>query len=81
MILAEFCGCGSLKIRGNCTSKNCTEHKRSLVDEATYSQIEYIKNLAEKLNENLEIDFSILSKHEASRIIKELSERVENEIK
>lgn len=80
MILAEFCRCGSLKIRGNCTSKNCTEHKRSLVDEATYSQIDYIKSLAEKLNKGLEIDFSILSKHEASRIIKELSAQLENDI-
>lgn len=76
--MAEFCICGSLKTRGNCTNKNCKEHKKSLVDEATYSQIEYIKSLTGRLNEDLQIDFTILSKPEASRLINELLERLES---
>lgn len=75
--MAEFCKCGSLKIRGNCTSRKCAEHKRALVDEATYSQIEYIKNLVERLNEDMHIDFSVLSKSEASKLIDKLSNLLE----
>jgi len=70
--MTEFCECGSLVIHGNCTNKKCSSHRKSLVDEATYSQIEFIKSLSDRLNEDLNIDFEILSKKEASNLIDKL---------
>lgn len=78
--MAEFCECGSLMIHGNCTNKKCSKHKRSLVDEATFSQIEFIKNLTDRLNEDLNIDFEILSKKEASNLIDKLLVRLGEEL-
>lgn len=66
-------------IRGNCTNKRCKEHIKPLVDEATYSQVEFIKGLAEKLGEELKVDFTTLSKKEASNLIDKLLERSESE--
>ena len=70
--MSEFCNCGSLIVRGNCTNKDCKLHVRSLVDSASYAQIEYIRSLLKQIGNFREIDFSILTKPEASRLIEEL---------
>lgn len=75
--MAEFCSCGSLIVRGNCTKKGCQFHKNSLVDAATYAQIEYIKSLLEQTGSNMEVNFRILTKPEASRLIDELLDKKE----
>ena len=76
--MAEFCNCGSLVVRGNCTNKNCGDHHKSLVDPVTYAQVEYIKALQNQTGDQREIDFDILSKIEASRLIEELLTIKEN---
>ncbi|MCX7923208.1 MAG: hypothetical protein N3B21_14550 [Clostridia bacterium] len=74
----EFCKCGSIKVRGNCSNKKCNEHTKALVNEATYQQIEYIRNLAERLGEDTTgMDFEYMSKQEASNLIKKYLERLE----
>lgn len=75
--MAEFCSCGSLIVRGNCTKKGCQFHKSSLVDPATYSQIEYIRSLLEQTGSDKEVNFNILTKPEASKLIDELLEQKE----
>jgi hypothetical protein len=74
----EFCECGSVRERGNCTNKICKHHVKSLVEAATYKQIEYIRNLGERLGEDLDsIDFESLSKKEAKRLIDDYLERLD----
>jgi hypothetical protein len=75
--MSGFCKCGSIIIRGNCTNKKCKEYIKPLVDEATFSQIEFIKNLAERLGEDINIDFTVMSKKEASNLIEKLLEQSE----
>lgn len=75
--LAEFCTCGSLVVRGNCTNKKCEHHKRSLADPATFEQINFIESLRSQVGDDSEIDFDTLSKTEASALINKLLERKE----
>lgn len=76
----EFCECGSIIISGNCSNRKCKHHIKELVEPATFKQIEYIKELAERLGEGTDhIDFEYLSKKEAKFIIDEYLERVEAE--
>lgn len=75
--MAEFCKCGSLIVRGNCTKKGCNLHTPGLIDPATYAQVEYVKTLLEQTGDDREIDFEILTKPEASRLIDELLEKKE----
>ncbi len=70
--MAEFCSCGSLIAGGNCTNKDCRLHVRSLIDTASYSQIEFIKSLLKQTEDTRAVDFNILTKPEASRLINEL---------
>ena len=75
--MADFCKCGSLVVRGNCSNKSCDRHGKSLVDPATYGQIDLINSLKEQLGDDREIDFETLTKLEASRLIDELFEAKE----
>lgn len=75
--MAEFCKCGSLVVNGNCTKRGCKLHTPSLVEPATYAQVEYIQTLLEQTSDDREIDFGILAKPEASRLIDELLEKKE----
>lgn len=76
----EFCKkCGSLKINGNCTNKKCDQHIKSLVEMATPKQIEYIKELAEQLNEDVsDFNFDTMSKVDAEYMIEDYQERLED---
>lgn len=75
----EFCNkCGSLKINGSCTNKKCDHHIKSMVELATPHQIEYIKELAEQLSDDIsEMNFETLSKAEAVDIIDEYLEKLD----
>lgn len=75
----EFCNkCGSLKINGSCTNKKCDQHVKSMVELATAQQIEYIKELAEQLSEDVsEINFESMSKSEAVDLIDDYLERLD----
>lgn len=75
--MADFCSCGSLKINGNCTNKKCKVHKKSLVDPATFGQIDLINSLKEQLGDESEIDLDILTKPEAAKLIDKLFEAKE----
>lgn len=78
--MADFCKCGSLIIRGNCSNKKCEHHKRELAEAATFDQIEYIKGLAKRLgNDQDELDFEIMSKKEASDLIDKLKAKIDSE--
>lgn len=76
----EFCKkCGSLKINGSCTNKKCNHHIKSLVELATPQQVEYIKELADQLVDDIsEINFETMSKSEAVDLIDEYLEKLEN---
>lgn len=75
----EFCKCGSLKVNGSCTNKKCEYHIKSMVELATPQQIEYIKELADQLADDIsEINFETLSKSEAVDIIDEYLEKMED---
>ncbi len=76
----EFCKkCGSLKINGSCTNKKCDQHIKSMVEMATAQQIEYIKELAEQLGEDIsEINFENMSKSEAVDLIDEYTEKLDD---
>ncbi len=76
----EFCNkCGSLKINGSCTNKKCDQHVKSMVELATTQQIEYIKELAEQLGEDIsEVNFEVMSKSEAVDLIDEYLERLDD---
>ncbi len=76
----EFCNkCGSLKINGSCTNKKCDQHIKSMVELATAQQIEYIKELAEQLGEDIsEVNFEVMSKSEAVDLIDEYLERLDD---
>ncbi len=76
----EFCNkCGSLKINGSCTNKKCDQHVKSMVELATTQQIEYIKELAEQLGEDIsEVNFEVMSKSEAVDLIDEYLEKLDD---
>jgi archaellum component FlaC len=76
----EFCKkCGSLKINGSCTNKKCDQHIKSLVELATAKQIEYIKELAEQLGEDIsDINFDAMSKTDAIDLIDDYLERLDD---
>lgn len=76
----EFCNkCGSLKISGNCTNKKCDQHVKSMVELATTQQIEYIKELAEQLNEDIsDMNFETMTKNDASYLIDDYLERLDD---
>ena len=76
----EFCNkCGSLKINGNCTNKKCDQHVKSMVETATTQQIEYIKELAEQLNEDVsDMNFETMTKTDASYLIDDYLERLDD---
>lgn len=75
----EFCNkCGSLKINNSCTNKKCDQHIKSMVELATVQQIEYIKELAEQLSEDIsEMNLDTLSKADAVDLIDEYLERLD----
>jgi len=76
----EFCTkCGSLKINGSCTNKKCDHHIKSMVELATPQQIEYIKELAEQLADDIsEINFEALSKSDAVDLIDDYLEKLDD---
>lgn len=76
----EFCNkCGSLKINGNCTNKKCDQHIKSLVELATPKQVDYIRELAEQLNEDIsDLNFDNMSKSDAEYLIEDYQERLED---
>lgn len=75
----EFCKCGSLKVNGSCTNKKCDQHIKSMVELATPQQVEYIKELADQLSEDIsEINFEALSKSEAVDLIDEYLEKLDD---
>jgi ribosomal protein L18E len=76
----EFCKkCGSLKINGSCTNKKCDQHVKAMVETATAQQIDYIKELAEQLNEDIsEMNFESMSKNDAADLIDDYVERLED---
>lgn len=76
----EFCNkCGSLKINGSCTNKKCDNHIKSMVELATSQQIEYIKELAEQLAEDIsDINFETMSKSDAVDLIDDYLERLDD---
>ncbi len=75
----EFCKCGSLKINGSCTNKKCEYHVKTMIELATPQQIEYIKELADQLADDIsEINFDTLSKSEAVDLIDEYLEKIED---
>jgi hypothetical protein len=76
----EFCTkCGSLKINGSCTNKKCDHHIKSLVELATPQQIEYIKELAEQLADDItEINFDSMSKADAVDLIDDYLEKLDD---
>ena len=76
----EFCECGSLLVRGVCTNKKCSRHVKMAIETATFKQVEFIRDLAEKLGEDADdIDFEYLSKKEAAKLINGYRERLELE--
>lgn len=76
----EFCNkCGSLKIGGNCTNKKCDHHVKAMVELATTQQVEYIKELAEQLNEDIsDMNFETMTKSDASYLIDDYLERLDD---
>jgi superfamily II DNA/RNA helicase len=75
----EFCKCGSLIINGSCTNKKCEHHIKTMIELATPQQIEYIKELADQLADDIsEINFDTLSKSEAVDLIDEYLEKIED---
>ncbi len=76
----EFCNkCGSLKVNGSCTNKKCDQHIKSMVEMATAQQVDYIKELAEQLGEDItEVNFDSMSKSEAVDLIDEYLERLDD---
>ena len=77
--MAEYCKeCKSLLFKSSCTNKKCTNHVSS-AEIITYSQVEYIEGLIEKLEDKPEYDFKNMTKKEADKIIKELEIQVELE--
>ncbi len=76
----EFCNkCGSLKISGSCTNKKCDQHVKSMVELATAQQVEYIKELAEQLNEDIsDMNFETMTKTDASYLIDDYLERLDD---
>ena len=76
----EFCKkCGSLKINSSCTNKKCDQHIKSVVELATSQQIEYIKELAEQLSEDItEMNFETMSKSDAVDLIDDYLERLDD---
>lgn len=76
----EFCNkCGSLKIKGSCTNKKCDQHIKSMVELATSQQVEYIRELAEQLGEDIsELNLEAMSKSDAVDLIDEYLERLDD---
>jgi hypothetical protein len=74
--MAEFCTCGSLKVKGNCTYKKC-EHHIPGMDPATYKQTEYIKDMLERLHDDTKYAFRDMTIKDASKLIGELESRLE----
>ncbi|QNU66824.1 hypothetical protein EHE19_018645 [Ruminiclostridium herbifermentans] len=75
----EFCKCGSLIVNGSCTNKKCENHIKTMIELATPQQIEYIKELADQLADDIsEINFDTLSKSEAVDLIDEYLEKIED---
>lgn len=76
----EFCKkCGSLKINTSCTNKKCDQHIKSVVELATSQQVEYIKELAEQLSEDIsDMNFDAMSKAEAVDLIDDYLERLDD---
>jgi hypothetical protein len=53
--MAEFCKCGSIKIKGNCTNKNCGQHEskaRKIERLKDMTNWETLKKLIEDGEEN-----------------------------
>ncbi len=76
----EFCNkCGSLKVNGSCTNKKCDQHIKSMVEMATAQQVDYIRELAEQLGEDItEVNFDAMSRSEAVDLIDEYLERLDD---
>lgn len=74
--MAEFCECGSIKVKGNCTYKKCKHHVPGL-EPATYKQVEYIKDMLERLHDEIKYAYRDMTIKDANKIIKELEERLE----
>jgi hypothetical protein len=74
--MSEYCTCGSIKFKGNCTNKKCRYHT-SGPEPATYKQVEYIKDMIDQLGDDTEYNYKDMTIKEASKLIGELEERVE----
>ena len=68
--------CGSLVIGGSCTNRKCRHHIKG-TEYAIYSQIEYIRSMLARLDDETEYDYKNMTLKEASKIIDELQERIE----
>jgi hypothetical protein len=74
--MAEFCTCGSLKIKGSCTKKGC-EGNVSKVAYASFAQVAFIRTLQQQTGDDRFVDFMNITSLEASHLIDELLERKE----
>jgi adenylyl- and sulfurtransferase ThiI len=81
-VVAVFCDCGSLMINENCSNKKCSKSSKLGRSKtfviASFKQVEYIKELLEKLEESADLyDFNIMLMSDASDLIEELKLRVD----
>ena len=74
--MADFCICGSLKIKDNCTNRKCQYHIPGM-EPATYKQICYAEEMLEKLQDDTKYAFRDMTIKDASKLIKELESRIE----
>jgi hypothetical protein len=67
-----------LKLKDNCTNRKCKHHIPG-PEPATYKQICYVEELLEKLHDNTKYAFRDMTIKDASKLIRELEQRVEVE--
>ena len=68
-----------MKISGSCTNKKCDQHIKSVIVLATTKQIDYIRELADQLSEDIsDTDFDIMSKADAVDLIDDYLEKLDD---
>jgi len=70
----EFCKCGSLKIEGICSNRNCDLTRK---DNLTHKQYEYLLHLHIEAKQELPVGLINMTKKEASRLIDELEKLID----
>jgi len=72
----QFCNiCNSLILHNSCTNKKCDNHIKG-TELATFQQIQYIKDLQDKLKDDAVYNFIDMTKQEASKVINNLKQEV-----